>query len=249
MFRNQYDQDVLTWSPQGRLHQVEYALEAVKQGGATVGCKNADYVVLVTLKRAAAELSHHQQKIFKVDKNMGIAISGLTADGNLLSKYLRNECINHRFVYDSSLTVGRIATLVADKSQICTQRYSLRPYGVGLLIAGVDQTGCHLLQTCPSGNIYPFHAVAIGARSQACKTYLERSAGLLENKSREELVIHALLALKEASSDNALSTSNCSIAVAGRNEPFNILNGESTLNFLEKMKHNSNMDETTNDRS
>ena len=138
------------------------ALEAVKQGGATVGCKvrnarcsymrsevklagywigerltvyhplkrwqNADYVVLVTLKRAAAELSHHQQKIFKVDKNMGIAISGLTADGNLLSKYLRNECINHRFVYDSSLTVGRIATLVADKSQVCS--HSFRCKGV-----------------------------------------------------------------------------------------------------------------------
>lgn len=240
MFRNQYDQDVLTWSPQGRLHQVEYALEAVKQGGATVGCKNAEYVVLATLKRAASELSHHQQKIFKVDKSMGIAISGLTADGSLLSKYLRNECINHRFVYDSSLTVGRMATLVADKSQTCTQRYSLRPYGVGLLIAGADQTGCHLVQTCPSGNIYPFHAVAIGARSQACKTYLERTAANVKDNSLDELVIHALLALKEASSDNQLCTNNCSIAVVGVNKQFTILDEESTHAYLENMKLHGN---------
>lgn len=244
MFRNQYDQDVLTWSPQGRLHQVEYALEAVKQGGATVGCKNANCVVLATLKRAAAELSHHQQKIFAVDKNLGIAISGLTADGNLLSRYLRNECLNHRFVYDSSPTVGRIATLVADKSQICTQRYSLRPYGVGMLIAGVDKTGCHLLQTCPSGNVYPFHAVAIGARSQACKTYLERNVAVLDDMSLDELVLHALLALKEASSDNALSTSNCSIAVAGIHQPFCVLSEESTRKYLEDMKQKLNMDDT-----
>merc|ERR1711934_1342073 len=93
MFRNQYDQDILTWSPQGRLHQIEYAMEAVKRGGATVGCKSKEYVVLATLKRAASELSSSQQKIFRADEAIGVAISGLTADGTAAIKALRRDCI------------------------------------------------------------------------------------------------------------------------------------------------------------
>lgn len=76
MFRNQYDTDVTTWSPQGRLHQVDYAMEAVKQGSACVGLKSDTHVVLAALKRAPSELSSYQRKAFKIDDHMGIAISG-----------------------------------------------------------------------------------------------------------------------------------------------------------------------------
>lgn len=60
------------------------------------------------------------------------------------------------------------------RPQVCTQRASSRPYGVGLLIAGHDQTGAHIFYNCPSGNYYEYKAMTIGARSQAAKTYLER---------------------------------------------------------------------------
>lgn len=83
-FRNQYDSDVTVWSPQGRLHQVEYAMEAVKLGSATVGLKNKTHAVLIALKRASSELSAHQKKIIPIDKHMGISISGLTADARIL---------------------------------------------------------------------------------------------------------------------------------------------------------------------
>ncbi len=73
-----------TWSPQGRLFQVEYAQEAVKQGSACVGLASGTHVVLAALKRAPSELASHQQKVFKVDEHMGIAFSGLTADGRSL---------------------------------------------------------------------------------------------------------------------------------------------------------------------
>lgn len=72
------------WSPQGRLHQVEYAMEAVKLGSATVGLKNKKHAVLIALKRASSELSAHQKKIIPIDKHMGISISGLTADARIL---------------------------------------------------------------------------------------------------------------------------------------------------------------------
>jgi 20S proteasome alpha/beta subunit len=124
------------------------------------------HAVLATLKRAQNELSSYQRKIFKIDDHMGIAISGLTADGRGLTRYMRNECLNHRYVYEAPMPVGRLVRQVADKHQVCTQRSWKRPYGVGLLVAGHDARGPHLYNTCPSGNYWEYKAMAIGARSQ-----------------------------------------------------------------------------------
>jgi len=148
MFRNQYDTDVTTWSPQGRLHQVEYAMEAVKQGSACVGMKSKTHVVLATLKRSPEELAGHQSKMHKIDDHMGIAIAGLTADGRILTRWMRNECLNHRFVFNSPMPTVRIVRQLADKHQVKTQRSWARPYGVGLLVAGFDSTGPRLFQVC-----------------------------------------------------------------------------------------------------
>ena len=86
MFRSQYDTDVTMWSPQGRLHQVEYAREAVNQGSASLGLVSKKFVVIAALKRSTSELASYQQKIFRIDDHMGISISGLTADGRSLAK-------------------------------------------------------------------------------------------------------------------------------------------------------------------
>ncbi|CAB1331658.1 unnamed protein product [Coregonus sp. 'balchen'] len=155
MFRNQYDNDVTVWSPQGRIHQIEYAMEAVKQGSATVGLKSRTHAVLVALK------------------HVGISIAGLTADARLLCNFMRQECLDSRFVFDRPLPVSRLVTLIG-KTQIPTQRYGRRPYGVGLLIAGYDDMGPHIFQTCPSANYFDCKAMSIGARSQSARTYLER---------------------------------------------------------------------------
>lgn len=125
MFRNQYDTDVTTWSPAGRLHQVEYAMEAVKQGSAAIGLRSKTHVVLATVNKASSELLSHQKKLFKIDDHIGIAMAGLTADGRVLSRYMRSECINHNFVYESPLAVGRLVVQVADKAQV---RNSFLPF-------------------------------------------------------------------------------------------------------------------------
>lgn len=118
MFRNQYDTDVTTWSPTGRLFQVEYAMEAVKQGSAAIGLRSRSHVVLACVNKAQSELSSHQKKIFKVDDHIGVAIAGLTADGRVLSRYMRSESINHSFTYESPLPVGRLVVHLADKAQV-----------------------------------------------------------------------------------------------------------------------------------
>uniref|UniRef100_A0A8D8SS99 Proteasome subunit alpha type n=1 Tax=Cacopsylla melanoneura TaxID=428564 RepID=A0A8D8SS99_9HEMI len=139
MFRNQYDSDVTVWSPQGRLHQVEYAMEAVKQGSATVGLKNKTHAVLIALKRAASELAAHQKKIIVIDEHMGLSFAGLTADARILGRYMRMECLNYKYAHKDTLPVFRLISTVGNKMQVCTQRYDKRPYGVGLLVAGYDR--------------------------------------------------------------------------------------------------------------
>ncbi|XP_010789590.1 proteasome subunit alpha type-1 [Notothenia coriiceps] len=173
-FRNQYDNDVTVWSPQGRIHQIEYAMEAVKQGSATVGLKSKTHAVLVALKRAQSELAAHQKKILHVDNHIGISIAGLTADARLLCNFMRQECLDSRFVFDRPLPASRLVSLIGSKTQIPTQRYGRRPYGVGLLVAGYDDMGPHIFQTCPSANYFDCKAMSIGARSQSARTYLER---------------------------------------------------------------------------
>jgi len=234
MFRNQYDNDVTTWSPQGRLHQVEYAMEAVKQGSATVGLKNKDtHVILLALKRSTSELSAHQKKIIPLDEHCGMSIAGLTADARMLSRYMRNECTNERYAHDQPLAVNRLVTNLGNKMQSSTQRYDRRPYGVGLLIAGYDSKGPHLYQTCPSANYFDCKAMAIGARSQSARTYLEKHLDSFLECNLNELAKHGLLALREClPNDMELNSKNVSIAIVGKDQPFTVYDDQHVEQFL-----------------
>ena len=105
MFRNTYDSDNTVFSPQGRLHQVEYALEAIKQGSAVVGLRSKTHAVLVALKRAPSELASYQRKMLKIDSHMGIGFAGLTSDARVLSSYMRQLALSSRLMYARALPV------------------------------------------------------------------------------------------------------------------------------------------------
>lgn len=233
MFRNQYDSDVTVWSPQGRLHQVEYAMEAVTLGSATVGLKSKTHAVLIALKRASSELSAYQKKVISIDNHIGIAISGLTADARILSRYMRIECLNYKYSQDTYLPLNRLISTLGNKMQVCTQRYDRRPYGVGLLVAGYDDKGSHIYQTCPSANFYDCKAMSIGARSQSARTYLEKHLDELTNCSLEELIKHGLRGLRDTLPPEVdLSTRNVSIGYVGKEQKFKILDEEETAPYL-----------------
>ncbi|XP_031841911.1 proteasome alpha6 subunit [Nomia melanderi] len=237
MFRNQYDSDVTVWSPQGRLHQVEYAMEAVKLGSATVGLKNKTHAVLIALKRASSELSAHQKKIIPIDKHMGISISGLTADARMLSRYMRTECLNYKYSHDDVLPVSRLMTSLGNKLQTSTQRYDRRPYGVGLVIGGYDDQGPHIYQTCPSSNYFDCKAMAIGARSQSARTYLEKHLNEFMSCDLDELVKHGLRALRDTLPNEVdLSIKNVSIAVVGKNTDFTVFDEDTTSTYLSQIE-------------
>lgn len=182
-------------------------MEAVKLGSATVGLKNKDYAVLVALKRASSELASYQKKIIPIDDHLGISIAGITADARLLSRYLRSECLNYKYSYDTAYPVPRLIMNLGNKMQVTTQRYDRRPYGVGLLVAGYDDQGPHIYQVVPSANYYNCKAMSIGSRSQSARTYLERHLKEFKNRTKDELIIDGIKALKSSlPNDESLSS-------------------------------------------
>ncbi|TNN63348.1 Proteasome subunit alpha type-1 [Liparis tanakae] len=166
--------------------------------------------------RAQSELAAHQKKILHVDNHIGISIAGLTADARLLCNFMRQECLDSRFVFDRPLPASRLVSLIGSKTQIPTQRYGRRPYGVGLLVAGFDDMGPHIFQTCPSANYFDCKAMSIGARSQSARTYLERSM--------------------DKFSDSNLNDLNVSIGIVGKDMEFVIYDDDDVAPFLEGLE-------------
>jgi 20S proteasome subunit alpha 6 len=202
--------------------------------------------VLGALKRSVSELSSHQKKLLMIDDHMAAGIAGLTADARTLAKYMQSECLNHRYVYGQAMPPHQLMAELADKHQRTTQTYVRRPFGVGLLIASIDEARGtpHLYQTCPSGNLYEFYASAIGARSQSARTYLEKHYESFENASRDELIVHALQALQGCvSGDDELTADNGSIAVVGKDEKFTLIEGEDLQPFLDRLEVAGNEEE------
>ncbi|KAF7457916.1 putative proteasome subunit alpha type 1 [Cryptosporidium felis] len=233
MYRNQYDTDVVTWSPQGRVFQIEYAMEAVKQGTAVVGARNNEVVVLVCIKKNTSKLAGFQKKLYKIDDHIGAAVSGITADAKAVCSYLRSECLNYSFTYDAKIQLSTLVNKFSLKSQVNTQEYGRRPFGVGILLAGYDESGPHLFETCPSGNCFEYYSIAIGSRSQASKTYLEKHFGSFPNCDRNQLILHCLRALKSSlSSDQEMNQENVDIAVVGKECVYSELTEEEKMMYI-----------------
>lgn len=149
---------------------------------------------------------------------------------------MRTEALNNKYIYNAPIQASRLVSDLADMHQQCTQSYVRRPYGIGLLVAAYDQTGPHLFVTEPSGNTYEYYAMAIGARSQTSRTYLEREYLNFKNLSKEELIKHAVKALASSlSSDSELDVKSTSIAVIGKDQKFELLDDNSLQNYLNEI--------------
>lgn len=238
-FRNNYDNDATTFSPTGRIFQIEYAIEAIKQGSAAVGLVSKTHVVLAALKRNAEELGSYQKKVIKVDDHMGVALAGLAPDARILSNYLRQQAMSSKMVFNRPLSLTKAVNSIADKAQDNTQSAGGRPYGVGLLVAGFDESGPHLFEFLPSGSVLEYTGAAIGARSQAAKTFFERKYEEFPDATKEQLIEYALTALRDTlAQDKELTTSNTTVAVVGADHDFTIYDDddvEQWLNLLDTL--------------
>jgi 20S proteasome subunit alpha 6 len=145
---------------------------------------------------------------------------------------MRDECLNYWYVHDSQHPVSRLVAKIGEKSQQKTMNDGDRPYGVGILIGGVDSAGTHLYETSPSGEYFEYYAMAIGARSQSAKTYLEKNFQSFEGCSRDELIKHGISALRASAQETDLSEKNVSVGVVSEGETFKRLSEEEIKPFL-----------------
>jgi len=177
--RSEYDRGVNTFSPEGRLFQVEYAIEAIKIGTTAIGICTTEGIVIAVEKRLLSTLQEPSsvEKIFEIDSHIGVAMSGLSADARTLVDHARSETQYHRFTFNEPMPVESLTQSVCDLAlkfgEAGEEGAMSRPFGVALLIAGWDLQGPALYHTDPSGTHTRFDAKAIGAGAEGAQTALQ----------------------------------------------------------------------------
>ncbi|XP_064632307.1 proteasome subunit alpha type-5-like [Lineus longissimus] len=178
--RSEYDRGVNTFSPEGRLFQVEYAIEAIKLGSTAIGIQTAEGVVLAVEKRVTSPLIEASsiEKIFEIDDHIGCAMSGLIADARTMIDRARVEAQNHWFTYNEKMTVESVTQAVSNLALAFGDDVSdpgalSRPFGVALLFAGVDSKVPTLFHMDPSGTFIQYDAKAIGSGSEGAQQALQ----------------------------------------------------------------------------
>jgi proteasome alpha subunit len=217
--KSMYDEDSTIFSPDGRLFQVEYARETVKKGDTTVGLKFNKGVLLVAYKSMFSNLVEVDSidKITKIDDNIGCAFVGLSADARHLIEFAQEEAQIHRIWYDEPIAVKTLVKSVCDYKQLFTTFTGVRPFGVILLLAGVDPTGIRLFSTDPSGAYIEYKAICEGKNSDKITAYLNKN--YLEEIDHDEALKLAIDAIQK-SGVKKLKKDNLEIASIEKNNSF-----------------------------
>ncbi|MEM2937309.1 MAG: archaeal proteasome endopeptidase complex subunit alpha [Candidatus Bathyarchaeia archaeon] len=169
-----YDRAITVFSPDGRLFQVEYAMELVNRGATILGIKCPEGVILGAEEIVEPlEESEFSWKIFKIDEHIGTAIVGLSSDARVLIDQARIYAQSNRLTYDEPIDVEVITKRICDIQQLYTQHAGVRPFGVSLIFGGVDKTGNRLFITHPSGTYKGHKAVAVGAGRETVMNILK----------------------------------------------------------------------------
>ncbi|AOW79789.1 proteasome subunit alpha [Halodesulfurarchaeum formicicum] len=201
-----YDRGITIFSPDGRLYQVEYAREAVKRGTASIGVRARDGVALVVDKPVRSPLVEQDsvEKLHKVDDHVGIASAGHVADARRLIDFARRDAQVERLRYEQAIGVETLTKDVTDHIQQFTQIGGARPFGVALLVGGLDDGEPRLFETDPSGTPYEWQAIAIGSDREEIQSSLEAEYDPeIELAEAVELGLQALGSVQEEPLDPA----------------------------------------------
>ena len=208
-----YDRAITMFSPDGRLLQVEYAKKTVKQGSTAIGMACKDGVVLVTDKRIVDKLivPESVEKIWQIDEHIGATASGILSDARVLIERSQLKAQQNRLTYGTPIDVLTIVKDIAALKQMCTQSGGLRPFGVSILVAGVDDTP-KLYETDPTGIFFEYKASVIGEGETDIEEMLHREyKDTITMDEGLKLAISALMKFL----DKSFETSRIDAAVIG----------------------------------
>lgn len=172
-----YDSRTTQFSPEGRLFQVEYAMEAISQAGAAVGIHAKDGVVLAAEKRINSKLLDirtETEKMYPIDTHITTAVAGMQSDARILLTYAQRVAAQYKYRYQEPMPLEQLLQSLGDLLHGYTQFGGYRPFGVSFLIAGWDaEHGFQLYEADPSGNYAGWKASAIGSNNSSAQSILK----------------------------------------------------------------------------
>ncbi|SBS95769.1 proteasome subunit alpha type-2, putative [Plasmodium malariae] len=231
MADGEYSFSLTTFSPTGKLVQIEYALNRVSSSSPALGIRAKNGVIIATEKKSPNELIEENSiyKIQQISEHIGIVYAGMPGDFRVLLKRARKEAVKYSLQYGNEILVKELVKEIASIVQEFTQTGGVRPFGLSLLICGVDAYGYHLYQIDPSGCYFNWKATCIGKDYQNNISFLEKR---YNNDIEIEDAIHtAILTLKE-SYEGIMNEKNIEIGVACNNKPFKILTPNEIKDYL-----------------
>ncbi len=230
-----YDRALTVFSPEGRLFQVEYALEAVRRGTLAVAIKSKEDVCLAAQIKIPSILMDADSidKLFQVDEHIGVAISGLHADSRALINYARVQAQSFRLTYDEPVRLNMLAKSIADMKQQFTQFGGVRPFGCALFFIGIDAGGTQIFTTSPSGIYRSFKAYAIGTGEASAREYLIEN--YKEELPFEKIINLALNALKDSIDEEATKENIRMAYIKGETKQFHMCTKQEVEEFLTKL--------------
>jgi len=208
-----YDRAITVFSPDGRLFQVEYALETVRRGSTVLGIACSEGVVFAAEEKVTSKLQDpsFSWKIFQIDEHAAAAIAGLSSDARILIDQARVHAQSNRLTYDEPVDVESLSKRIGDIKQMYTQHAGVRPFGVSMVLGGVDKAGSRIFVTDPSGAYWGYKATAIGAGSETVKELLE--AEYKTGMRLEEAIILALNCMTKVIEGNKIDPQKVKIAI------------------------------------
>jgi proteasome alpha subunit len=191
-----YDRTIVVFSPDGRLLQVEYARQMVKNGTTSLGIRVKDGVILGSLRTSAPlAVTHSYKKMYEIDESIAAVSAGSLADARNLIDLARVKAQVNMITYGEAISVSSLTKAISDRKHLVTQYAGVRPYGVGLLIGGVDKAGARLFETEPSGTMIEWNAQAIGRGADKARKVLSSDwKEGMELKAGAQLLVKALKA-------------------------------------------------------
>ncbi|XP_055854778.1 proteasome subunit alpha type-4 [Episyrphus balteatus] len=225
-----YDSRTTIFSPEGRLYQVEYAMEAISHAGTCLGILAEDGILLAAERRNTNKLldsAIFSEKIYKLNNDMACSVAGITSDANVLTNELRVIAQRYQFNYGESMPCEQLVSYLCDIKQAYTQYGGKRPFGVSILYMGWDKHyGYQLYQSDPSGNYGGWKATCIGNNFGAAVSMLKQELSENDKVTLSSAQDLAVKVLSKTLDTNKLTSEKVEMATLTR------VNGKTVIKIL-----------------
>ncbi|OII74188.1 proteasome subunit Alpha type NTN hydrolase [Cryptosporidium ubiquitum] len=216
-----YDSSVSTFSPDGRVFQVEYASKAIDNSGTAIAMTYKSGIVFAVDKYVASKMmvAGTNRRVFAIDNQIGCCVAGFITDSNRIVSIARSESLNYQKIYGNPIPIRVLAERIAMYMHNFTLYGSVRPFGCSILLGGLDQDrGIELYCIHPSGSCYKYCAMAVGKGRQFARTDLEKLID--KNLSEEDALYEAARVIIQSREEGASKNLELEMAFIGPGSDF-----------------------------